>query len=126
MDRDHADAECLGATPSGITNESCSLGGVGPEAILALVTLMIQPCSSIPLESVSGQQTPFEGFAIVPLAGNEQSLHGIRRDGWMAPTGNSNASNSSRQTRVHRPSISARLNGFWRSAGISSIGLAIT
>jgi hypothetical protein len=60
-----------------ITNEFCSLGASDGAAI-ALATLMIQPCSSIPLESVSGQQTAFEGFAIVPLAGNEQTLRAIR------------------------------------------------
>jgi hypothetical protein len=60
-----------------ITKEFCALAAADAP-VIALATLMIQPCSSIPLEPVSGQQTPFEGFAIVPLAGNEQTFRAIQ------------------------------------------------
>lgn len=68
-----------------LTAEACSLGRALPypeeteQAASALKTLMIQPCSSVPLEDGHGQITPFEGFAIVPIGLTERpSLEAIR------------------------------------------------
>jgi hypothetical protein len=66
-----------------ITEANCALSGLlghtlePGRPLAATVKLMFQHCGAIPLEDGSGNITPFDGFAIVPL-NHAATLAGLR------------------------------------------------